>query len=321
MKIEKIDKEKLNEYENLALKYGTIFNTTRWLKIFDDTVSVYGIFDNGNNLIGGFHLYERKKLGLSICCDAPFTPTCGPFIKLESQNSVAIMNKWKKVLTLMADFIEGLQYPVVSISLDRNVVDTQPFIWKKNKVVPKYTYVLDLRKSLDDIRSNMSPERRKNMNKGIKDGLLVRRLNEYEIVKSLVIKTFLRQDNKVNEYYLDKILFEFADESNSYAFATFKDNIPIAVIFCVHDNNTAYYILGGYDVEWKHQSGGALAFWEAIKYAQNLNLTYFDFEGSEVPRIERYFRGFGGRLIPYYRINKAKLFLEIILKLFKRELF
>lgn len=57
------------------------------------------------------------------------------------------------------------------------------------------------------------------------------------------------------------------------------------------------------------------------KHAKNLGLKYFDFERSMIPQIERYFRGFGGQLTPYYRINKAKLPFEILLKFFKRESF
>jgi len=40
-----------------------------------------------------------------------------------------------------------------------------------------------------------------------------------------------------------------------------------------------------------------------------------------IPQIKKYFRGFGGKLTPYYRINKAKLPIEILLKFFKREVF
>lgn len=321
MKINKLDTKDLDKYEELAIKYGTIFDTINWLKIYDNNVSIHGIYDKGNNLIGGFHLYEKKRLGLAICCDAPFAPSSGPFLKLESQNPVAIMKKWKNVLASMAEYIEDMRYHVVSISLDKNVLDVQPFIWKKNKVVPRYTYILDLHKSLEVLRRNMSSERRKNINKGIRDGLRAKRISEYDIVKSLIFKTFLRQDKKINECYINKILFEFADKENSFAFVTFKKINPIAAIFCIHDNNTAYYLLGGYDDEDKHHGAGALAMWEAIKYSKKLGLMYFDFEGSDVPQIERYFRGFGGLLIPYYRVNKAKLFLEILLKFFKRELF
>lgn len=308
-------------YNELATKYGTVFNTIDWLKIFEGKAQVYGIYDKGDNLIGGFSIYKEKKFGFTICCNCPFTPAMGPFLKVDAKNPVAIMDMWKKVLFSMADLIEQLRCSVISICLNKNVVDTQPFIWRKFKVTPGYTYLLDLGKSIEDVRKGMSNERRKNINKAVKDGLIVKQLDNFEIVNSLVLKTFLRQGKKAYEYYLGRILFEFANRDNSFAFAAFKNDKPIAASFCVYDKETAYYLLGGYDYERKHHGAGASAMWEAIKYAQELGLKYFDFEGSMVPQIERYFRGFGGQLTPYYRINKAKLPLEILLKFFKRELF
>jgi len=321
MKIEKLSKSDKNRYEEMALKYGTIFNTLSWLKLFEDSVQIYGIYDKGNNLIGGFHLYKQKKFGLTIYRNPPFTPYVGPFLEIKAKNPVAVMDTWKRALSLMADFIETLPYSVISIFLNKDIVDTQPFIWRKFKVIPGYTYVLDLNRSIQDIRKGMSNERRKNINKGLKDGLTVKQINDFEVVKSLVVKTFSRQEKKINEYYLDKILFNFADNTNSFAYVTFRDANPIATSFCVYDKDTAYYLLGGYDYKNKHHGAGALAVWESIKHAKELGLKYFDFEGSMIPQIERYFRGFGGKLTPYYRINKARLPLEILLKFYKRELF
>ena len=47
----------------------------------------------------------------------------------------------------------------------------------------------------------------------------------------------------------------------------------------------------------------------------------FKKERQSLPQIERYFRGFGGQLTPYYRVNKASLPIEILLKFIKREIF
>lgn len=321
MRIEKINNNEANHYDELAHNYGTIFNTTNWLRIFNNSVQIYGIYDKGGHLIGGFHLYKEKKWGFTICWDAPFTPGCGPFLRVVAQNPVAIMDTWKRALTSMSEFIEDLHYSLFSFSLNKNILDAQPFIWLKNKVVPRYTYVLDLARSLDDIKKDMSVERRNDINKGIKDGLISQKTNDYQLVKSLIVKTFQRQNKKFNEFYLDKILFKFGNKENSFAFMSFKSDTPIAASLCVYDKDTAYYLLGGYDSENRHHGAGAISLWECIKYAKELGLKYFDFEGSMVPNIEKYFRGFGGKLTPYYRINKAKLPIEMILKLFKRELF
>ena len=309
------------QYNDLATKYGTFHNTIDWLKIFGDKTVIYGIYDKGNNLLGGFCIYKEKKFGLSVYRNPPFTHVMGPFLRIQAQNPVAIMNLWKKVLSSIVDFIEDLSGSIVSVTLNKNIVDTQPFIWRKFKVTPRYTYILDLSKSTDDLRKRMSAERRHAMNKAIKDGLVANMVESYDTVKSLILKTFSRQKIALNEYYLDKILFEFANKDNSFAFVTYKDGRPTAASFCIYDKDTAYYLIGGYDYESKHQGAGALAMWQSIEEAKKLGLKYFDFEGSMVPQIERYFRAFGGELKVYYRVHKAKLPLEILLKFFKREFF
>jgi len=318
--ISKIPLEQINNYDKLAKEYGTIFNTYEWLKLFEN-IELYGIYDKGNNLIGGFHIYKQKKMGFSIYRNPPFTPHIGPFLKIDAQNSSNVISKYREALLLMADFLDNIKYSIISISLDKNIIDALPFIWKKFKVVPGYTYILDLDRSLDDIYKNMTAERRNDIKKGAKDKLIVEKTNDYNIVKSLVIKTFLRQKKEINKEMINKILFDFANNNNSFAFVTFKDKEPIATVFCVYDKQTSYYLLGGYNFENKHHGAGPLALWESIRYSKEIGLKYFDFEGSMIPQIEKYFRGFGGKLTPYYRINKAKLPIEILLKFFKRELF
>jgi len=320
MKIREIKSDGIEKYKTSSFTYSSIFSTYEWLKVFDN-LSIYGIFDEGDNLIGGFYLYKEKKFGLTIYRNPPFTPFIGPFVKIEAQNPVKITNKYRETLSLMAESLDKLSCSIISVSLRRNIIDTLPFIWRKFKVVPGYTYILDLDRSLDDIYKNMTDERRNDIKKGVKDELIVEKTNDYNIVKSLVIKTFLRQKKEINKEMINKILFDFANNNNSFAFVTFKDKEPIATVFCVHDKQTSYYLLGGYNFENKHHGAGPLALWESIRYSKEIGLKYFDFEGSMITQIEKYFRGFGGKLTPYYRINKAKLPIEILLKFFKRELF
>ncbi len=61
--------------------------------MFNGEVQIYGIYDKGNNLIGGFHLYKQKKFGLTIYRNPPFTPNIGPFIQIKAKNPAVVMNK------------------------------------------------------------------------------------------------------------------------------------------------------------------------------------------------------------------------------------
>lgn len=321
MKIKMVEDKDLMRYNDLALSHGTLFDTTNWTAMFGRNVVNYGIFNRGEEMIGGFFLYRRIRYGLSILQNPCFTPAIGPFLKVDAKNVTSVLDVWKEAMSLMAEFIDAVDCSVVSLSLNTVVQDMQPYIWKKFKVVPSYTYILDLSSSEGALWDNMSHERRKNIRKAEKDGLVVHRISDFGIVKELSQKTFVRQGMRPDTDSMERILKDFAKPENSFGFVTTRSSFPIACTFCVYDKKTAYYLIGGYDDSQKHHGAGAMAMWEAIKYAKSIGLNRFDFEGSMVPQIERYFRGFGGRLTPYYRINKAKLPLELILKFFKRELF
>lgn len=321
MYIKEITADDHNKYNGLSTLYGSVFDSLRWTRMIDGDIKHFGIYDAGNDLIGGFIGYTASKFGISIYRNPPLTPSIGPFLKIKNANPVGIMEKKKQVLTSIAEFIDKKNYPVISVSLSRDIIDMQPFIWRDFKVIPEYTYILQLSLPVDEIWRRMSADRRNSITKATKDGLSVTNSDDYATVKSLVTKTYSRQKKAFGDSYTNKVLFEFANKSNSFAFIALQDSNPIACTFCVHDSKTAYYLLGGYDSERKHNGAGSLCIWESIKHAKSLGLTYFDFEGSMVPNIEKYLRGFGGELTPYYRINKAALPLEMILKFFKRGLF
>ncbi len=320
MEIKNICDNDLDKYNELAEKYGSIFDRYNWLCLFNN-ILIFGIYDEGGNLIGGFYLYREKRFGITIYRNPPFTPFIGPFIKNEAKNAAKIANKNREVLSLIAEYLDEFKHSIISVSLGRNIIDTLPFIWRKYKAIAGYTYIIDLNYSIEELNKTISPEKRNDINRAKSDNAVVRRIFDFSIVKSLVLKTFSRQEKNINEKYLDKILFEFANEKNSFAFATYIENKPVSSVFCVFDRETAYYLLGGYDHESKHRGAGVIVIWEAIKHSKNIGLRFFDFEGSMVPQIERYFRNFGGNLTPYFRISKAYLPLEIALKFFKRELF
>lgn len=322
MKIKEITSpEDKTRYNEIAKKSGTIFNTLEWLDIFKNKIRLFGIYEGDKNLIGGFCLYKERQFGLRIYRNPFFTPSIGPFLNIKAENPVSIMNRWKKATKLMAKTLDNIPHSIISVSLNRNVIDTQPFIWRKFKVNPRYTYILNMERSLEESYQRMSGPRRRNIKKAVNSGLITKQNVNPQIIKSLVLNTLARQKKNIKEDYLNKILFEFTTPENSLSFTIFKKEKAIATVFCIYHKNTAYYILGGYNREAEHHGAVTLAMWEAIKHAKGSNLKYFDFEGSIVPQIEKYFRGFGGELTPYYRISKAKLPLEIVLKFFKREIF
>jgi lipid II:glycine glycyltransferase (peptidoglycan interpeptide bridge formation enzyme) len=247
--------------------------------------------------------------------------TISLFYQNSSKNFSKIIGEEKKLMELLADFFDQLPFHIITIFFPSEYIDMQPFIWKNFKVVPYYTYIIDLTNSITEIEAKFAPERRNEIKKAILDGVSCRNENRPDIVKQMVLNTFSRKEKNINSKFFDKILFDFPNSENCVTFISYQDEKPIAVVFCIYDEEKMYYLLGGYDYKYKHQGAGALALYSAIKYAKGIGIQSFDFEGSMLPEIEKYFRGFGGELTPYFSANKAKLPLEIILKFFKRSVF
>jgi hypothetical protein len=76
-----------------------------------------------------------------------------------------------------------------------------------------------------------------------------------------------------------------------------------AAVYIVWDDEAAYYLMGGSDPDLRASSASTLLVWEAIRFAATVSRS-FDFEGSMIEPIESFFRGFGARQVPYFRITK-----------------
>lgn len=315
MRIRDLPQEDRGAFDELARRHGTLFNRTAWTDLFGERMRNLGLYDEGGRLVGGASIYCERRWGMNIVRRAPYTPYCGPFIDIQARHPVAVLEERRAALACLEEFLAAWNPALCMLPLDSRVTDAMPFLWRGYKVIPNYTYVLDLSLSSDNMLAGMTSERRKNLTKAAKDGLRTAPAAGMQEVRDLVLQTFGRQSKAVDRAVLDAILFRYAGPGNSYAFTTYRGDLPIAMCFVVHDGTTAYYLLGGYRAEEKHHGAGAAAMFAAIGRAKELGLRVFDFEGSVIPAIERYFRGFGGRLVPYFTVNRGWLPVEMLLKL------
>jgi len=98
-------------------------------------------------------------------------------------------------------------------------------------------------------------------------------------------------------------------------FAKYEGNV-IAVNFLVYDDNTVCYLMGGIHPDFKDLGGMDVVQFESIKFALESERA-FDFEGSMIESIEKYFRSFGGFQKPYFNISKTNSKLLKIRSLIK----
>lgn len=321
MFIKEIDTEFADKYYKLC-GGEPAFNPFSWQKnVHGTNLKIYGIFEEDGQLIGSFYLYISKKMGFNFIKTPHYMPGIGLVYNNRAQNEANSLSFNKKIVTLICEFLQALPYGVISIALPPEIIDTQPFFWNKFKVIPNYTYRLKLSQSAEEIEKRFSPEHRNSIKKALKDGVEVQRCSDYSQVKKIILKTFSKKSEQVNESNINDILFKVANESNSFAFTASLNGEVIAAAFCLFDKKYCYYLLGGYSSDSRQHGAGALCVYNCILKAKEKNVEVFDFEGSMIPEVEHYFRSFGGELVPYYTVNKAKLPFEFILKFIKRQLF
>lgn len=319
MKIQKVNINSLDfeQYCILAEMVGTFFNSPIWISTFSDYLDVYGIYNEGSRIIGGFQMYNQKFLYLLNYIRNPyFQPHIALFFEKKAKSQSKIFSETRKLLNCIADFLDK-NSGIKSITLPVGFDDFIPFYNRRFKVVPNCTYQIKLDREVETILSECSPERRNDFKRAKRDGVETKLVNDYSEVFSIVLERFKSKGKEIDVFLQKKILFEIANNTNSFAYVAYYHGKPASTCFVLYDKTTAYYMFGGYSNKNGHSGAGSLVVWESILHCKKIGLEVFDFEGSVIPQVEKYFSAFGGKQLPLYTINKAPFILECGMKLFK----
>lgn len=311
-----------SQYTEKAQPFIGVFASEQWLSIYGDSLKFVGIFKDELQLIGGFYFLKTKKFGFNFIKLPPYTPHCGLFCTTESKNQSSINSFQKEVVAEVCHYISSQKSALTVLAFPSFITDMQPFIWEKYKVIPNYTYRVDLQKSLEEIKSNFDPKNRNAINKTLKAEVTVTcNQLEKDALSNFFVNSLVAAGANVYKKELENIFLKFSKEFNSFSLEARKNKELLGVVFCIYDHKNCYYLLGGVDKTTGVNGVNNLLIQSSIEKAKELGCWVFDFEGSMLKGVEKFFRSFGPELVPYYTANKAKLPIEIILKLKKRELF
>lgn len=302
--------------QEFVSSHELLFNTSFWLNNYKpENIVQCAIFNKNNDIIGCFVYYTFKKAMFRFVICPPYTPHIDLYY-LNPAESVVSRNTFnKEISNLLATWFDSLKADYKNLNLPSTILDTQPFTWKGYTSRNRFSYIIDLSKSTEELHANLSSEKRKSLNKASKDNLEIKETSDFETVYSLITKSLSRSDLLRNKEIIKNILFRFANPRTAYAFVALHNGVPLGVSFCIIYKQTALYIFGGFDSENKHHGAGVSCMWQSILKAKSLGLHYFDFEGSMNESIERYFREFGGELVNYACVEKITPAMQAVLKL------
>ncbi|MDR2835443.1 MAG: GNAT family N-acetyltransferase [Bacteroidales bacterium] len=197
--------------------------------------------------------------------------------------------------------------------------DWLPFYWKGFEQITRYNYILPNIKNTDELWSKLSKNIKRNIKKAKnKYQLEVRKNITINSFIEIYDKTFKRQGEKTyHSKKLGKLINTCCAINKGNIWGAFdKEGRLHAAVFIVWQENCAYYVAGGGDPLLRQSGGHALAMWNAICDLSEISSS-FDFSGTMINGVERFFREFGAVQMPCLLISKGKFSLakRVIIKI------
>jgi hypothetical protein len=256
------------------------------------------LMENNGQLKACLPLYLPKP---SMIMQPPLTPYLGPYIKFpEGQKEYSRLRYEHETLDYLVSNLPSFKFLKMNLLPGRT--NWLPFYWKNYNQTTRYTYRLE-NLDKDTLYENMKGSLRRQINKA--DGAInVEEGTDLELFHKVNSYSFQKQNIKI-PYSLDflKRIDDAVIEQRKILFARDKSRNIHAAIYVVWDKNSAYYLMGGLNPAFGQSGAKPLLFWEAIQYVSKF-VSVFDFEGSMIPSIEKFFSSFGAKQTPYFRIYK-----------------
>lgn len=295
-------------YREICDAEGSIplFSQAWWLDVVAgeawDAVLAY----QRGKVVGALPFVVRRRWGLTLLMQPKLTQTLGPWVRPSNKSYPKALAQEKDVLGALAEGLPHHHYYAQNWHCDRQ--NWLPFYWRGFEQTTRYTYRLDLSRGFDEIWSGFQKDIRGNINKAQnRFGVTAQEVDDIQDLIPVLEKTFSRQ-GKVFPFSKDFLveLDERAREQGKRFIVIGRDGEgrDHAGTYVVWHGDTAYQLLNGYDPEYRQSGAGSLCVWEAMKRSSGFVRTY-DFEGSMIEPIERFFRAFGAQQVPYFRVSRT----------------
>jgi hypothetical protein len=264
------------------------------------------LVEKGGQISAALPYFTQSMSGFKLITMPPLTQTMMLWIKYQSNmDSEQVRTKYEK--ELINNIIDQLpRFDYYKQNFHHSFTNWLPFHWKGFEQTTRYTYLIEDLGDIDELFRKLKGSVRTDVKKAEK---------EFSLVESEDVDKF---------YRLNEMIFSKAGKKMSYnydmvkrldtaaakagkrkiMFAENDNGEACAGIYIVWDEECVYYIMSGSNPKFGNTGAPSMLIWEAIKFASTF-AKYFDFEGSMMEPLEKFFRSFGAVQKPYFRITKV----------------
>jgi hypothetical protein len=244
----------------------------------------------------------RGRPGLRMLTQSTMTQTLGPWVDRATIEPTALAREHE----LLAELEAGLP-PAQAFSQQFSpaILNALPFRWAGYRLEVRYTYRLHGLRATDDVWAGLRGNIRREIRKARKrvevvDDLGVDRFHD------VLSKTYTRQGLPAPRSLAELERLQAACARRGAGVMLFARDDAGQVhagVWVVWDRQAAYYLLAGAEPDLRTSGASSLLVWEAIMRSRE-HTDVFDFHGSMLQPIERFFRAFGASQTPYLSVTR-----------------
>lgn len=269
-----------------------------------------------NKVISGIWPYLlSKKYGFKRIAMPPLTPFLGPILsenvdpsKTYKKNSY----EFNEITTLIEQLPANSYFRVKWFP---ESYSWYPLYHKGYHQTTRYTYIIRKDKEEVTLKGNLRKQVRNVVCKE-KHKEAIRGWDEVASFLDMVQFTF--SENQISHFFdrpmMSSLIQKSIDLNQGKIWAYYNENQQvIGAIYILEDDRKAYLLYTTKNQEGREKEAVACLIWHAIKDTIGRGKD-FDFEGSMLEGVEKFFRGFGGEFVPYHEISKID---NVLLKVYQ----
>jgi hypothetical protein len=245
----------------------------------------------------------RGRPGLRMLTQSTMTQTLGPWVARSHLDGSRALGQEHELLAELERKLPPAQ--AFSQQFSPAVLNALPFLWAGYRLEVRYTYRLHELRSTDELWGGLRGNVRREIRKARKRVEVVEDLG-VDRFHDVLSKTYARQGLSAPRSLAELERLNDAcarHRAGAMLFARDETGRVHAGVWVVWDRQAAYYLLAGADPDLRTSGASSLLVWEAIMRSRE-RAHVFDFHGSMLQPIERFFRAFGARQTPYLSVTR-----------------
>jgi hypothetical protein len=286
--------------------HGTVFHTTGWLRALGDRARVL-VDEEAGEIRGGIALASTKRYGVAGYHILPYTPYGGPLFGSGSTGYACEGSGYNAFIRDILAAVGNAGH--VDFVLPSTDPDLLPYKWAGFDVGIAITYQIAgggeplLRRIASGTRGQV-----KKLLRLLASGEITARWDDgRDAILELQAGLARRKSFDHHGRGLARLLEKTEPGTFRSLLLTGERFGDLAGCICAVDEKRYYNLIAATrgDLAGDYRQIGALMYYLMIGDALESNRT-FDFEGSSIPGVARFYRQMGGEQVPTYRLQKTR---------------